>query len=376
MRILLVSSAFWPYPSGISEHVYYLAKGLIKRGHCVKILTTNYPSKWESSEHEDLDITRFGRAVLIPLNKSAATFPFGFDIPYRTKQFLGHQTFDIIHMHGCYPPEIGFWALKYSKTINCVTFHTVGFKNIPMVKTISKIFKKYADKINGKIAVTNIAQVWAEPFSPGKYRVIPNGVDCERFSTNVQPLIKKENNIFRILYLGRLDKRKGVLVAINAFKKIHDKIPNTKLYIVGGGPLEKEACQLACNLQLKESCYFLGYVKREDLPGYYASADVYIAPALGGEAQGIVLLEAMASGRVVVASDINGYREVIENEKTGIFFIPGSSDDLADKVTDIIKNDELRNSLMKNSRVSAEKYSWDKIVAEIEGYYQELIERK
>jgi phosphatidyl-myo-inositol alpha-mannosyltransferase len=375
MRILLVSSAFWPYPSGISEHVYYLAKGLIKRGHQVKILTTNYPSKWETGVHEDLDVTRFGRAVLIPLNKSAATFPFGFDIPYRTKQFLKQQTFDVIHMHGCYPPEIGFWALKYSKTVNCVTFHTVGFKNIPMTKMLSKIFKKYADKINGKIAVTKIAQVWAEPFFPGKYRVIPNGVDCERFSLNVQPIIKKEGNIFRILYLGRLDERKGVLIAINAFKKIHDKIPNTKLYIVGGGTLEKEACQLACNLLVQDSCQFLGYVKREDLPGYYASADAYVAPALGGEAQGIVLLEAMASGRPVIASDIEGYRAVIEDNKTGLFFKAGDAEDLAEKLQQVIQNIQMRKAMMKNARLSAERYSWDKIVVEIEGYYQELIER-
>ena len=376
MRILLVTSAFWPYPSGVSEAVYYLAKGLIKRGHKVKILTTNYPSNWEDKDNDGLDVIRFGRVIFLPFNKSATTFPWGTDIPFRVKQMFKKEEYDVIHMHGCYPPEIGFWALHFSKTINCVTFHTAGFKNIPLLKPISAVFRKYVDKLDGKIAVTENAKTWAEPFFPGKYRVIPNGVDCERFSINVQPLIKKENNTFRILYLGRLDKRKGVLVAINSFKKIHDKIPNTKLYIVGGGPLEKEAYQLARNLQLNDSCHFLGYVKREDLPGYYASADAYVAPALGGEAQGIVLLEAMACGRAVVASDINGYREVIENGKTGIFFTPGSSDDLAGKVTDIIKNDELRNSLMKNARESAEKYSWDKIVVEIEGYYQELIERK
>lgn len=106
MRILMVSSAYWPYPAGISEAVYYLAKTLVKRGHSIKVLTTNYPHKWEEPDNCNLDVVRYGRAILIPLNKSAATSPFGFDIPYRTKQLLNSEKFDLIHLHGVYPPEI------------------------------------------------------------------------------------------------------------------------------------------------------------------------------------------------------------------------------------------------------------------------------
>jgi len=375
MRILLVTSAFWPYPSGISEHVYYLAKGLIKRGHKVKVLTTNYPSYWEDGNCDGMDITRIGRTVFLPINKSSATFPWGTDIPYRVKQILANENYDIIHLHGCYPPEIGFWALHFSKTVNCVTFHTAGFSKTPFLKPATFLFRKYIKKISGKIAVTKFAETWAKPFFPGEYRIIPNGVDCERFSIDVQPLIKKEDRTFTILYLGRLDERKGVLVAINAFKIIKGELPNTRLLIVGKGPLEKTAQDLAQKIGIKNDCRFFGYVKQKDLPGYYASADIYVAPALGGEAQGIVLLEAMATGRAVIASDIYGYREVIEDGKTGLFFKTGSSEDLAQKVISVLTNSELRNALMKNARQEAEKYAWDKIVSEIERYYQELIAR-
>lgn len=371
----MVSSAYWPYPSGISEAVYYLAKTLVKRGHSIKVLTTNYPSKWEQPTNDNLDVVRYGRAILIPLNKSAATFPFGFDIPYRTKQLLNSEKFDLIHLHGVYPPEIGFWALHYSKTKNCVTFYTAGFNKVSFLKPVSYIFKKYHKKIHGKIAITENARLWAEPFFPGEYRIIPAGVDCERFSPNVPSAVKKENNSLNILYLGRLDARKGVLVAINAFKKIRDKFPNAKLLIVGKGPLEKNAKSLVQQLKLEDSCHFYGYVKQKDLPGFYTSADVYIAPALGGEAQGIVLLEAMACGLPVIASDISGYKEVIEDNTTGLFFKTGDADDLADKVQKIFTDSELQKSLMTNARQGAEKYSWDNIAKQVEDYYKEIIEK-
>lgn len=373
MRILLVSSAYWPYPSGISEHVSHLAKNLKNRGHLVKILTTNYPSKWEETADDNLAIIRLGRVILIPVNKSYATFPFGFDIPFKVKKLLQKERYDIIHVHGCYPPEIGFWAICFSNTINCVTFHTVGFKGINYIKPLALLLKSYQKKIHGRIAVSKIAKTWAEPLFPGEYRIISNGVDYERFSLKVTPLVTKDNNSFTILYLGRLDKRKGVLIAINAFAKIKNLLPNAKLLVAGKGPLEQTAKALVKRLGLEQCCQFLGYIKKRDLVACYKSADVFISPALGGEAQGIVLLEAMAANCVVVASDIDGYREVIEHEKNGLLFKTGSADDLANKIWTIATNNELRNFLIKNSQLQIKKYSWQNIVQQIEDYYKELI---
>lgn len=375
MRILLVSSAYWPYPSGISEHVYHLAKHLTSRGHQVKILTTNYPSNWEDTPDDNLEIIRLGRVILIPVNKSYATFPFGFDIPFKVKKLLQEEQYDIIHVHGCYPPEIGFWAICFSNTINCVTFHTVGFKKTNYIKHLGILLKRYQEKIHGRIAVSEIARTWAEPLFPGEYRIIPNGVDYERFSTKVVPLIAKDNNSFTILYLGRLDQRKGVLIAINAFAKIKTLLPNAKLLIAGKGPLEQTAKALVKRLNLEKYCQFLGYIKKQDLVACYKSADVFISPALGGEAQGIVLLEAMAADCVVIASDIEGYQEVIEHGKTGLLFKTGAADDLADKLWTIATNNELRNFLIRNSQLQIKKYSWQNIVQQIENYYKELIAR-
>ncbi|MEO0091201.1 MAG: glycosyltransferase family 4 protein [candidate division WOR-3 bacterium] len=375
MKILLVSSAFLPYPSGISEHVFYLAQELVNLGHQVKVLTTEYPHYWNDWEdsRSQFEIIRYGKVIFLPLNKSFATFPWGTDIPFRVKQLLKTENFDIIHLHGCYPPEIGFWALHFSRTVNCVTFHTVGFRKSIFLKLGALLFTRYAKKLHGKIAVSQIAQAWAEPYIKGTYRIIPNGVDCNRFSPDVLPIKKTNQDTPVILFVGRLEPRKGILVAIQAFKRIQANFPHAKLFIVGKGPLEQTVQDLVAMLKLKDHCQFFGYVSREELPRYYASADVYLSPALGGEAQGIVLLEAMACAKPVVASNIAGYREVIEHSKNGLLAEPNSADDFAQKVKLILSNPDLKHSLQRNARIRAQEYAWPNIVKKIEAYYQELI---
>ncbi|MDH5186025.1 MAG: glycosyltransferase family 4 protein, partial [candidate division WOR-3 bacterium] len=229
MRILLVSSAFYPYPSGISEHVYYLAKGLKARGHDVKILTTHYPKRWEDELLKDLEIIRFGKVIFLPLNKSYATLPFSTQMPFQVKRFLEAEEFDVIHLHGIYPPEIGFWVLHFSKTINCATFHTAGFKKNPFPKFASFLFEKYNKKLNGKIAVSATAKKWIEPSIPGEYRIIPNGIDCARFSPSIPPLKRKNEKFPIILFVGRLDERKGVMIAIRAFQEVIKDFPAARL---------------------------------------------------------------------------------------------------------------------------------------------------
>ncbi|MCI0473306.1 MAG: glycosyltransferase family 4 protein [Ignavibacteria bacterium] len=372
MKILIVSSAYWPYPSGVSEVVYYLAQGLCERGHNIKVLTTNYPQIHDDDHVGNFEVIRVGKAVKIHINKSVSHIPLGSAIPFKIKHLLEDHRFDIIHYHNCYPLELEFWALHFSKTINCVTYHTAGFRKSLLYNIGAHIFRKYTKKIHGHIAISKIAQEWSEPYFPGDYRVIPNGIDTNRFSLSVKPLDKPKDS-FVILYLSRIDKRKGIFVALDAFNRLKGDFPNALLYIVGHGPLGKQAREYAQELNLDGRCRFFGYVNRNELARFYRTCDVYISPALGGEAQGLVLLEAMACGKAVIASDISGYNEVIENGENGILFKPDSSLDLAQKIGELIRDEKLSQSMAMNARLHAERYSWDKIVRRIEAYYQELI---
>ncbi|MCS7250055.1 MAG: glycosyltransferase family 4 protein [candidate division WOR-3 bacterium] len=369
MKILLVSSAFYPYPSGISEHVYHLAWELKKLGHSIKILTTNYPKLWPDKPISEIEIIRFGKVIFLPLNKSFATLPFSVKIPNLVKNYLKKEHFDIIHMHGCFPPEIGFWALHFSKSINCVTFHTVGFKKLNFLKVFMPLYKKYNKKIDGKIAVSEVAKKWVEDFLPGNFRVIPNGVDVERFNPNKSPFSEYKKYFPLILFVGRLDKRKGAEIAIKAFYKIYSFFSNPKLLIIGKGPEEKRLKKLVKKLNIENSCEFLGYVKRDDLPRYYVSCDIFLAPALGGEAQGIVLLEAMATKKLVIASDIEGYKTVVRDKENGLLFKVNSYEDLAQKILWILEKKDLKKKIEENAYLTAQDYSWEKIGKMVEDYY-------
>lgn len=376
MKVLLVSSAFYPYPSGISEHVYHLACELKNLGHNVKILTTNYPKLWEDKPIFDVEVIRFGKVIFLPLNKSFATLPFSLKMPTLVKNYLRKENFDIIHMHGCFPPEIGFWALHFSKSVNCVTFHTVGFKKLNFLKIFTPLYKKYNNKIDGKIAVSEIAKKWIEEFLPNNFRIIPNGVDLKRFNPDNRPFLEYKKYFPVILFVGRLDKRKGAEIAIRAFSKIYSFFTNPKLLIIGKGPEEKMLKDLVRELNIENLCDFLGYVKREDLPRYYASCDIFVAPALGGEAQGIILLEAMATKKLVIASDIEGYKTVIKDKENGLLFKANSFEDLAQKILLILENKELKKEIEQNAYLTAQNYSWEKIGKMVEDYYYYLINLK
>jgi phosphatidylinositol alpha-mannosyltransferase len=374
MRILIVSTAYWPYPSGVSEVIFHLAKGLHSRNHKVTVLTTNYSKLHDDGHHADFDVVRIGKAIEIRINQSVSHISVGHDIPFKIKRLLQNGNFDIIHYHNCFPLELESWVLHFSKTINCVSFHTIGFKRNPLFNIGSLLFRRYINKIHGYIAVSEIARDWNRPYFPGDYTIIPNGVDTERFSLAVEPFTKPKDS-FIILYLGRLHQRKGIFVALDAFKNIKDKYPHALLYIVGKGFLETEAKAYAEKLELNNRCRFFGYVSQIDLPRFYRTCDIYVSPALGGESQGIVLLEAMACGKAVIASEIHGYREVVHNNENGLLFQAGSSEDLAHKIEQLILNNVLKEKLEINARRHAEIHSWEKITNRIEDYYQSLIKQ-
>lgn len=365
LDILLVSDPYYPYPSGISEYTFYLAKYLRKFGNRVTILTTHY-----KNEIEDDHVIRFGRVLMIPMNKSYATMSFGLDIPAKVKNLLHNNHYDIIHLNGPFPPSISFFALHYSKSVNIAAFLNAGFSFNSTGASIAKfLYGKYLKKINGLFAISETAKKAMEPYFPGEYAIIPAGVDTEVFNPNVKERDDLEEGYPRVLFLGRLDERKGVIVMINAFKKLLTLKPKAQLVIAGKGPLDSEARNLAKHLKIENSVEFKGFIPFGEIPSYYKSADIYCSPALGGESFGIVLLEAMASGTPVVASNIHGYSQVVKDNENGLLFETGDEDDIVKKIIQLADDKALREKCIKNGFTLADKYSWENVAKQIESFY-------
>ncbi len=365
MKICLVSDPYYPYPSGVSEYTHYLAKYLRRLGHAVKILTTHY-----RNEEYEPDVIRIGRVFYIPMNKSFATLSMGWDIPRKVKRFLEEEKFDVIHTMGPFPPSISFFALHYSKALNITTFHSTGFKYYRTGSLIfRKLFKRYIDKLHGLIAVSETSRDTFLPYIPGDYTIIPNGIDLEKFHPGVLPFSEFKNKKNKILYLGRLDRRKGLIELLRAMPLIKGELKNVILIVVGKGPLEDDCKKLVQELDLSEVVVFKGFAKSEEIPRYYATGDVYCSPALGGESFGIVLLEAMAVGKPVVTSRIPGYDRVIIDGYNGLFFDPYKPEDIAQKIIRVLQNEDLRKRLINNGKEFVKDYSWFNIAKKIEGFY-------
>lgn len=367
MRICLVSSAYRPYISGVGEHVHYLGKELQKLGHSVHILTTTYQAIRKTECHA---ATRLGKGLLIPFAKGQFTLPIAANLVLQTKKFFSSNHFDIVHCHGIFPPEIAYWSARYSSAPVIATFHVVN----PMLpkfvySAFRSLFKKLHYKLRAKIAVSRACQEWAMNFFPGKYWVIPNGVDLTIFHPNVVPAMPVTQN-HRLLFVGRLEKRKGLEYLIQALPTVLASYPDTKLVVVGFGPLNNYYQRLAVKLGISDSVQFIGAVPNDELASYYTSATIYIAPTIGREAMGIVLIEAMACGLPVIASDITGYDEVIENGVNGILVPPGNAKLLGEKIIQLLESKSTREKLAEQAVLHSQDFEWSKIAREVEKVYR------
>lgn len=369
LRILQVSDAYYPYPSGVTEYVHNLTQALRRLGHEVSILTGHY----QKNEETQPGVYRLGRVVYIPMNRSFATLPVGWNLPYKVRNLLRENRFDLLHLHGPFPPDLSFWALHYSKSVNIASFLSAGFSfQARGARMFDLLFRVHNRMIHGRIAPSRAAEKTFAPYMPGDYEIIPGGVDTDFFNPDVRPRISGDQP--RVLYLGRLDERKGLPVLLQAFPRIRAQLPDARLIVVGRGPLERHCRELVVKLGIAHSVEFFGFVPEEELPGYYRSCDLYCSPALGGESFGIVLLEAMASGLPVVASDIPGYDEVIEDGVNGLLVPPQNPELLARAVITVLKDPELKARLARGGRRFALAHSWDRIARKVEEFYYRTIE--
>ena len=370
LRVCLVSSAYRPYPSGVSEHVYHLALELLRRGHAVNVLTGNYSDQGR----DDLPVTRLGRVFVLPSNHSRFTLPLGLRLAGQVRDFLAAQRFDIIHCHGLFWPEISYWAIRYATCPAVVTFHSLrGRPPAFLAAFVRRAFPALRTKVSARIAVSEAGRAWAESWLPGAYYVIPNGVDTTRFTPGASRPRILAGHRQSVLYVGRLDRRKGIGVLIRAFVQVIARFPDVLLVVVGSGPLDGPARQLCIRLGISRSVHFAGPVSNATLPGYYAGCTVYCSPAIGGEAMGIVLIEAMAAGRPVVASDIPGYNEVVTREQDGLLVPPNNPAALATALCRVLGSSGLERSMSSRALARAAEFSWPTVTDRIEQVYRGLM---
>ena len=374
-KIGIVSFHTFSQPGGVNKHIFGLFKEFKKRGIEVKIIV---PRRKASEKYENKDMILMGTSFPISFNGSQADFNINFN-PVALEKTLKKERFDILHFHNFGFPSILQILLSpsASDTLNILTFHAnlIGnpfVKKFPtLIPTINKICQW---KINGVIGVAPLVLEYFQTFK-GLKRIIPNGIDLEEFNPSVPEIKKFKDDKINILFVGRIEERKGLIYLLKAYKKLEKKHSNLRLIIIGEGPL-KENCESYVKDNNLKNVVFEGQVTK-NTASYYKTADIYVSPAIFGESFGIVLLEAMACGTPLVAFDNQGYKDLLKGTYSEKFLAKNKDyNDLANKIESLIKNPALREEASREGLGDVQKYSWKTIASEVLSFYKECKKKK
>jgi phosphatidylinositol alpha-mannosyltransferase len=257
-----------------------------------------------------------------------------------------------------------------STTANVGTFHAFARSNIGYYYG-RPLLHPYLAHLNRGIAVSEPARAFVNRYFPDyPLQVIPNGIDVDVYRPGLAPIRHLRDDKLNILFVGRLEKRKGLGDLMRAYRAMKSRVPRSRLIIVGDGPLRGRVESYATRHRLQD-VVIAGFVPETVKPRYYCSADVFCAPATGAESFGIVLLEALASGLPVVATEVPGYMSVLEPGRDSVTVQPKNWRELAASLVILARDPELRARMSDYALQKANRYSWDRIAAEVVDVYND-----
>jgi len=363
MRIGMVCPYSFDVPGGVQAHVLQLAEVMRGYGHEVSVLA---PSSAET--HADLPdyVVSGGKAVPIPYNGSVARLRFGPATRRMVKRWIIEGDFDVLHLHEPNAPSLSLLALMVSTGPIVATFHTSTTKSFTL-NVFQGILRPWNEKIMGRIAVSDLARRWQMEALGSDAVEIPNGVDVSAFDN--APLLPGYPRPGRtVLFLGRFDEpRKGMQVLVGALPKLVAACPDVEVLVVGRGDeeaLKETVGEHAGHLR------FLGLVDDAEKASAMRSADVYCAPNTGGESFGIVLVEAMAAGTPVVASDLDAFRRVLDQGEAGRLVPVDDADALGEALVEMLSNDAARRQYAEAATQAVRRYDWSVVAQQIMLVYE------
>lgn len=364
LKVGIVCPYAWDVPGGVQYHVRDLRAALVKEGHDVSVLA---PAEDDAALPSYVVST--GRPIAVPYNGSVARLNLGVRSTRRVRDWIRNGDFDVMHVHEPLSPGISAVALWAAQGPIVATWHS-SMEKSRALQSMFYLAQTVLEKARGRIAVSELARRTLVDHVGGDAVLIPNGVECASFA---------EATAFdgwpgpgkALFFLGRLDEpRKGLDILLAALPRIAERHPGVRVLLAGPGDSDDIVKKLPP--EVAQRLTFLGLVSEEDKVRAFHSADIYVAPNTGGESFGIVLLEAMASGTAVVASDLEAFRRVLDNGSAGRHFSNGDPADLAEVVSDLLDDDAARAELVATARERAWLYDWGRVTREIVDVYRSV----
>jgi phosphatidylinositol alpha-mannosyltransferase len=370
VKVGIVVPYSWSFWGGVQEHADHQARALVEHGVDVRLIMghdppgrlTNvlHPRRGRDTPPPPYFVP-VGRSVIVPANGSLPNIVISPNAMLRMKRLFAQEGFDVLHLHEPITPLIAAYALANAPCPLVATFHAAG--ELRWYPGAMRMWGFLTERIDHKIAVSEPARRVAERFVGGPVEVIPNGV---ALPPEVDPGGRKRT----VVFVGRHEPRKGLEVLLRAWPDVAART-GARLRVVGADPLSVRWLLRRKGLP-GAAIDLLGSVAEEELTRELREASVLTAPSLGGESFGMVLTRAFACATPVVASDIEGYSEVVE-PGTGVLVPPGDADALAAALVEVLADEPRRRALGAAARqVAEERYAWDKIVERVLEIYRAL----
>ncbi len=357
MRIVQACPYDWNAPGGVQTHVRQLASELRGRGHEVLVVA---PGRGPAED----GVRLVGRPVRVPYQGTVAPISPWPATAVRTRRAVSWFRPDVVHAHEPLSPSVGMFAAWRSGVPVVGTFHAFSERS-RMFDVAAPTVRPLWRRLAARVAVSEAAADFVRSRLHGRVVVVPNGLDVDAFASAEPAQGLPEGR--RVLWVGRLDPQKGFAIALRAFELVAAELPDALLVVAGDGRDRAEVEALPPGV--RDRAVMLGAVAHEVLPRYHAACEVYMSPAIGQESFGYVLVEAMAAGVPVVASDIPGYREVDRDGENGLLVPPRDPVALAGALLRVLGDPGLAARLGAAGRESAAAFSWDRVAGRIESIY-------
>ena len=361
MKVGIVCPYDWSAPGGVQVHVRDLAVALQRLGHEVSVLAPC---------DDDIELPPYvvsaGGAVTLSYNGSKAKVAFGPVTTRRVRKWIRKGDFDVLHVHEPLSPSVSILSCWAARGPVVATWHS-SMQRSRALAAMYPLAQTALEKVSARIAVSEAARQTLVEHMGGDAVLIPNGVDCSAFG-GVDPLPGWPGEGGSLLFLGRIDEpRKGLQVLLEALPAIAERHPQVRLLVAGPGDVDEFRDALAPEVAARVA--FLGLVSEEVKARAFVSADLYVAPNTGGESFGIVLLEAMASGTPVLASDIEAFRRVVDDGRAGATFVNEEPADLARVAVALLDDAAERARLGREGLLRAREFDWETVAQRVVEVY-------
>jgi phosphatidylinositol alpha-mannosyltransferase len=359
MKVGIVVPYSWSFWGAVVEHAELQAEALRSLGVDTRTIMGNDPPgsftrvlhpRLGRHGHPPPDVIPVGRSVIVPANGSLPNIVLSPRSVPAIRRALARERFDVLHIHEPMTPAICIAALALARVPCVATFHAHG--PLGWMKVGKPLWGFLADRLDYRIAVSQHARDTAAAWLPGDYEVVPNGV-------LIPPRADAHAREHQVLFAGRQEPRKGLHVLLRAWPEVRRRT-SARLRIAGADPL---AVRLLLSRERvpDDGIDVLGFLSQNALTAELLRAKALVAPSLGGESFGMVLTRAFACATPVVASDIDGYRDVMTKD-AAISFPAGNERWLADALAQLLEDEPRRAALGEGARRQAlERYSWDDI---------------